>query len=63
MDKTVAEIAKQYEVHPTQITDWRRHWLKRAADVFGGATAPSEPPLDLKALDTARQDRPAGMPT
>jgi transposase len=26
-DKTVAEIAQQYEVHPTQVTDWRRQLL------------------------------------
>ena len=49
-DKTVAEIAQQYEVHPTQVTDWRRQLMERAADVFAGATAPSEPPVDLKAL-------------
>ena len=49
-DKTVAEIAQHYEVHPTQVADWRRQLLDRAADVFGGATAPSEPPVDLKAL-------------
>jgi transposase len=49
-DKTVAEIAQQFEVHPTQVTDWRRLLLDRAADVFGGAAAPSEPPVDLKAL-------------
>jgi len=49
-DKTVAEIAQQYEVHPTQVTDWRRQLLDRAADVFGGAPTPSEPPVDLKAL-------------
>jgi len=49
-DKTVAEIAQQYEVHPTQVADWRRLLLDRAADVFGGAAAPSEPPVDLKAL-------------
>ena len=49
-DKTVAEIAQQYEVHPTQVADWRRQLLERAADVFGGAQAPSEPAVDLKAL-------------
>ncbi len=49
-DKTVAEMAQQYDVHPTQIIDWRRQLLERAADVFGGAAAPSEPPVDLKAL-------------
>jgi transposase-like protein len=49
-DKTVAEIAQQYEVHPTQVVDWRRQLLERAADVFGGVTPPNEPPVDLKAL-------------
>ena len=35
---------------PTRSTEWRRQLLERAADVFGGAAAPSEPPVDLKAL-------------
>jgi len=43
-DKTVVEIAQHYEVHATQVTDWR------AADVFGSASAPGEPTVDLKAL-------------
>ncbi len=43
-------IAQKYDVHPNQVTDWRRQLLDRAADVFGGAPAPSEPPVDLKAL-------------
>jgi transposase len=49
-DKTVADIAQQYEVHPTQVVDWRRQLLDRAADVFGGTAVPSEAPIDLKAL-------------
>ncbi len=49
-DKTIAELAQKYDVHPNQVTDWRRQLLDRAADVFGGAPAPSEPPVDLKAL-------------
>jgi transposase len=49
-DRTVVEIAQQFEVHPTQVVDWRRQLHDRAADVFGGASAPSEPPVDLKAL-------------
>ena len=34
-DKTLAEIAEQYDVHPNQITDWRRQLLDNAAAVFG----------------------------
>jgi transposase len=36
-DKTLAELAQQFDVHPNQVTDWRRQLLERAGDVFGGA--------------------------
>src|SRR5660398_265053 len=39
-DKTLTEIAQHYEVHPNQVTDWKRQLMERAADVFdGGANA------------------------
>ena len=48
-DKTLAELAEQFGVHPTQITDWKQHLLARAGDVFGGTNATADPP-DLKVL-------------
>ena len=32
--KTTNELATQYEVHPTQITRWRRQMLEQAPDLF-----------------------------
>ena len=38
-DKTLAELAQQFDVHPTQITDWKTQLLDRSAAVFGDAPA------------------------
>ena len=48
-DKTLAELAEHFRVHPTQITEWKQQWLARAADVFGG-TKPTPDTPDLKTL-------------
>ena len=48
--KPLAELAQRFDGHPTQITEWKRQLSERAADLFGGGTAPTGPPVDLKAL-------------
>ncbi|HWA43126.1 MAG TPA: IS3 family transposase [Hypericibacter adhaerens] len=50
-DKTLSELAQQYDVHPNQISTWRTQLLEGAQGVFGGsAPAGAAPPVDLKEL-------------
>jgi len=41
-EKTLTELAQQFDVHPTQITQWKSQLLDGAAGVFG-----SEPRAEL----------------
>jgi len=32
--KTIQQIAKEYEIHPVQVSNWKKKMLDSAADVF-----------------------------
>ena len=51
-DKTLAELAQLFDVHPNQVTQWRSQVLEGAADLFGADRGETKaaPSVDLKAL-------------
>lgn len=48
-EKTLAELSQQFEIHPSQITDWKRQPSGRAAEIFGKSSETSQP-VDAKAI-------------
>ena len=50
-DRTIVQLAEQFDIHPNQITQWKAQLEGGAADVFGpGGGKAAEPVVDVKAL-------------
>ena len=51
-ERTLAQLAEQFDVHPNQIATWKEQLLEGAAEVFGAGLGrkPSMPEVDIKSL-------------
>jgi transposase len=51
-DRTLAQLAEQFDIHPNQITSWKAQLEGGASDVFGpgGGNGAAQPAVDVKSL-------------
>ena len=44
-EKTAAQIASEYGVHPTQVTQWKQELIQRSADLFANPSSAVYPKI------------------
>lgn len=49
-DKTLAELAQQFDIHTHQIVDWKQHLIEHADQAFGAGAEPAAPAVDIDQL-------------
>jgi transposase-like protein len=50
-ERTIAQLAEHFDVHPNQITIWKSQLEATASEIFGpGGGTPGTPAVDVKSL-------------
>lgn len=60
-DKNMAEVCKKFELHPTQINDWKLQLLDGAAGVLGSGAEPVDLAL-MRRIDELHLGTPSWAP-
>ena len=48
--QTLSELSKKFELHPQQISTWKREFLSGASKAFSGEEKSKEPNVDIDKL-------------
>ncbi len=43
-EQTIVELAQRYQVHPNQITEWKKQLLEHAPEIFSQGRKPEQAP-------------------